>query len=124
MPDGTRRESSLIFCPDALEPGSQDFNDGRKEGNEYDSDNQDLQILLHERLVTEKISGIAEYRHPGSPSDCIVRYEPGIMHPAHTRYKWSESPDYRHKPGNHYGLPSIFPIELMSLFKIALLEYP
>lgn len=101
IPSITSSFPCFQFCPYYLYYG-------RKYGYEYNCYDQQLEVLLYERKISEKVSCIAEKQYPESAAYQVVDHEIVIVHFTHSGYKGSESTDNRYESGDDYGFASIF----------------
>lgn len=105
-------------------PGAQHFDDGGKDRDDDDGDDEQLEVMLYERQVSEKVACIAEQRHPGGSADQVEQHEAGVMHSAHSGDERCESTDDGHEPRENDGFAAVFFVERLRLVYVALLENP
>ena len=112
-----------LFLFSLFQSCTQHFYHGRQYGNHNNGHNQQFEVLLYKRKVTEEITRITEDGNPAGAPNQVVQHEVIVMHLTHPRHEWRKRTDDRHKTGYDNCLASILLIELMGLVEMALLEY-
>ena len=112
-----------LFLFSLFQSCTQHFYHGRQYGNHNNGHNQQFEVLLYKRKVTEEITRITEDDNPAGAPNQVVQHEVIVMHLTHPRHEWRKRTDDRHKTSYDNCLASILLIELMGLVEMVLLEY-
>ena len=89
-------------------PASPEFVNNRKDGQDDDGQDHQLEVLLDEGLVAEHEPRVGEEVDPDERPNDIVGDETGIGHSAYTRDKRHKCPNDRHKAREDDGTTAIF----------------
>ena len=96
-----------LFLFSLFQSCTQHFYHGRQYGNHNNGHNQQFEVLLYKRKVTEEITRITEDGNPAGAPNQVVQHEVIVMHLTHPRHEWRKRTDDRHKTGYDNCLASI-----------------
>lgn len=91
------------------------LNNRRKNGEDDDGKNKQLEVLLNKRELAEKVPAVAEQANPEKSAGNIEKNETMICHGTDTGNKWGKCPDNGNETGDDDGFASVF-LEKMVCF--------
>lgn len=100
------------------------FNHGRQHGYHDYREQQQLEILLDERQISEEISCETEYAYPKGRARNVVYHEIIIVHLAHAGHERGERAHDGNKAGKDYRLAAVLAEIFVRFVERTLLEYP
>ena len=72
------------------------------DGDGYDADDDELEVLLHGRDAAEEVAEQGEQRCPCDAAEDVERDEVVPLHPSHAREERDERPDEWEEPTKEY----------------------
>ena len=98
------------------------FPNGRNDGYEKDSQDDELKIVLYKRNVPEEIACQRKKHNPDDTTDNVVQREIAIRHAADPCYKRRKGADDWHKARQENGFASMLLKESMGTIKLFFLH--
>ena len=84
------------------------LNNRGQNGDHYNSQNQELKVLLNQRKLTKKITAVTEKPYPKCSARYIEEDESTITHGTDTCNKWSKSSDNGYEASDYNSFTAIF----------------